>query len=239
MTTRAIPEPTPGPTTGAATGVAVPAPGRRLPSQRGLLLDLDALPERLAAIVTAGEGVIQQRGLVRTAVVCDPALSRELLSRPTGTSQGKGIAALRLTLGQGLLTSDGALHRRQRRLVQPAFHSRRLTRYAVDAVRAARERSSTWHDGQRLDLASEMSSLTLDVVGRTIFGADVRDHARDVSLAQTQLLECFPRLLRPTGLVAARLPTRLGRRVRRSVALLDRRSNTSWLTGAGTATPVT
>ncbi len=195
---------------------------RRPPKMRGLLLDLDALPERLSAIVAAGDGVVQHRGLMRTAVVCDPALSRELLTRPTGTGQGKGRAALQLTLGQGLLTSTGELHKRQRRLVQPAFHPQRLEQYAIEAVQAARERSATWHDGQRLDLAAEMSSLTLDVVGRTIFGMDVRDDAREVSEAQAELLECFAELVRPAGMVAARLPTRLRRRVQRNVARLDR-----------------
>jgi cytochrome P450 len=193
------------------------------PSLRGLLFDLDALPARLESIVGHYDGVATGRsGPVRTAVLCDPALARELLTRPTGTGQGQGIAALRLTLGQGLLTSSGDLHRRQRRLVQPAFHPGRLTRYARDAVRAARERSATWQDGQRVDLAEQMSSLTLDVVGRTIFGTDVRGEAREVSEAQSDLLACFPRLLRPAGLLAARLPTRLRRRVRRNVARLDR-----------------
>jgi cytochrome P450 len=196
--------------------------GSSAPGLRGLLLDLDALPDRLATIVGSYDGVVRQGRVVRTAVVCDPALARELLTRPTGTTQGKAVEVLRLTLGQGLLTSRGALHKRQRRLVQPAFAPQRLTRYAHDAVRAARERSATWHDGQRLDLAAEMAALTLDIVGRTIFGTDVRDAVREVSEAQTELLDCFGRLLRPTGLLAARLPTPLGRRVRRNVARLDR-----------------
>jgi cytochrome P450 len=204
----------------ATTGPGAPA---RPPSTRGLLFDLDALPHRLEEVVAANDGLAFGRsGPIRTAVVCDPALARELLTRPAGTGQGRGIAALRVTLGQGLLTSSGELHRRQRRLVQPAFHPGRLTRYALDAVRAGRERSQAWHDGQRVDLAEEMSSLTLDVVGRTIFGMDVRSDAREVSEAQTDLLRCFPSIMRPAGLVAARLPTRLGRRVRRNVRRLDR-----------------
>ncbi len=216
-----------GPTgTSGTTTAPAPAPaGTRPtpPSTRGLLFDLDALPHRLEAVVAGHDGLAFGRsGPVRTAVVCDPGLARELLTRPSGTGQGRGIAALRLTLGQGLLTSSGDLHRRQRRLVQPAFHPGRLTRYALDAVRAGRERSLAWQQGQRLDLAEEMSSLTLDVVGRTIFGMDVRGDAREVSEAQTDLLRCFPAIMRPTGLVAARLPTRLGRRVRRNVRRLDR-----------------
>jgi cytochrome P450 len=194
-----------------------------VPSLRGLLLDLDAFPERVTSIVAAGHDVVAHRGpVVKTAVICAPGLSRELLTRPAGTGQGKAIEALRLSLGQGLLTSSGELHKRQRRLVQPAFHPGRLARYALDAVQAARERSAAWRDGQQVELAAEMSTLTLDVVGRTIFGMDVRAEAAEVAWAQTELLECFPLLMRPTGLIAARLPTRLRRRVRQAVAALDR-----------------
>jgi cytochrome P450 len=46
-----------------------------------------------------------------------------------------------------LLTSSGELHRRQRRLVQPAFHARRLAAYARDAVELGSARSASWHDG--------------------------------------------------------------------------------------------
>ncbi len=193
------------------------------PELRRLLLNLDEMPERAAAIVAAHDGVVQGRsGPVRVAVMCDPGLARELLTRPAGTTQGRGIMVLKTILGQGLLTSSGDLHRRQRRLVQPAFHPGRISAYAHDAVRAARERSAAWRDGDRLDLAEEMSSLTLDVVGRTIFGTDVTEDAREVAEAQADLLSLFPRALRPTGLLALRFPTRLRRRVRDDVARLDR-----------------
>ncbi|WP_088281761.1 cytochrome P450 [Kineosporia sp. A_224] len=203
--------------TSAAQAAQGPPPGLR-----GLLLDFDAMPEKMAALVATHSGVVQGRsGPIRFAVVCDPGLARDLLTRPTGTTQGRGIAVLRTILGQGLLTSSGELHKRQRRLVQPAFHPGRIAVYATDAVRAARERSAQWLDGQRLDLAEEMSSLTLDVVGRTIFGMDVTEDAATVARAQGDLLSLFPRVMRPLGLLAVRLPTPLRRRVRRDVAALD------------------
>ncbi len=192
------------------------------PSTARLLLDFDALPGRLAEIVAAYDGLAFGRGgPLRYAVVCDPALARELLTRPTGTKQGRGIDVLKVVLGQGLLTSDGALHKRQRRLVQPAFHPGRVARYADDAVRAGRERAASWGDGQHVDLAEELSSLTLDVVGRTIFGMDVRADADEVARAQTALLDLFPRAMSLTGLLMTRLPTPLRRAYRRETARLD------------------
>src|SRR6185503_6317992 len=51
------------------------------------------------------------------------------------------------SIGDGLLTSEGEFHRRQRRLVQPAFHARRVAAYA-DIMTAFTERMMAgWHDG--------------------------------------------------------------------------------------------
>ena len=189
---------------------------------RRMVLDLDAMPDRMAALVADHDGVLVGRsGPIRVALVCEPAIARDLLTRPAGTKQGRGVQVLKNILGSGLLTSEGDLHRRQRRLVQPAFHPGRIAGYAPDAVRAARERAATWTDGRRLDLAEEMSTLTLDVVGRTIFGTDVTHDAREVAEAQGDLLRLFPRALRPLGLLSLAFPTPLRRRVRRDVARLD------------------
>ena len=208
---------TPDPGSG---GRARPARLARLP------LDLNRLPDRLADVVARTDGIaISRRFPVRMAVIADPSLARALLTRPEGVTQGRGIAALRLTLGQGLLTSRGELHRRQRRLVQPAFHPGQLRRYAADAVTAARGRSAQWSRlaaaGAPVDLAEEMSSLTLDIVGRTLFGSDLSGAAEEISRAQGELLRLFPRLVRPGGMLAGSWPTPIRHRLRGSVGRLD------------------
>src|SRR3954454_12396163 len=162
-------------------------------SGRLLFSDLRRVPERVARITALADGVGRMRGkLLPVAVVADPGLARTVLTRPTGLRQGRGIEALAVTFGRGLLTSSGELHRRQRRLVQPAFHARRLVAYAQDAVRLASARSAQWRDGERIDVADEMSSLTLEFVGRTLFGTDVRHEVAVVADATQQLLEAFP-----------------------------------------------
>jgi cytochrome P450 len=191
-------------------------------SGRLLFSNMRLLPGRAADAVVASEGVGRLRGrLLPVAVVADPALARAILTRPTGFGPGRGIDALALTLGQGLLTSTGELHRRQRRLVQPAFHARRLTAYARDAVDLAATRSAGWHDGEHLDIATAMSALTLEFVGRTLFGTDVSDEVAVVSDAQRNLLELFPTFMSVQGMLAARWPTPLRRRLRRETTRLD------------------
>ena len=207
----------------AGSGVAGSVARARLPR---LPLDLNKLPDRLAEVVARTDGIaISRRVPVRMAVIADPGLARALLTRPDGVTQGRGIAALRLTLGQGLLTSRGELHRRQRRLVQPAFHPGQLRRYAADAVTAARARSAQWSQRAAqagpVDLAEEMSSLTLDIVGRTLFGSDLSGASDEISQAQGDLLKLFPRLVRPGGMLAGSWPTPIRHRLRGSVGRLD------------------
>jgi cytochrome P450 len=191
-------------------------------SGRTLFSDMRLLPERAACAVALSDGVGRLRGrLVPVAVVADPDLARAILTHPASFGPGRGIDALTLILGQGLLTSSGELHRRQRRLVQPAFHGARLVAYARDAVDLAAARSAGWDDGERLDVAAAMSALTLEFVGRTLFGTDVRDEVTLVFDAQLNLAELFPTLMSVPGLLAARWPTPLRRRLRREIARLD------------------
>jgi cytochrome P450 len=76
-------------------------------------------------------------------------------------------------LGEGLLTIEGETHRQQRRLVQPAFHRKRVESYGDVMVQYAREMVDTWHAGEEIDIASEMQQLTLRIVARTLFALEV------------------------------------------------------------------
>src|SRR5215472_9808151 len=81
--------------------------------------------------------------------------------------KGRGLERAKRMLGNGLLTSEGEFHRRQRRLAQPAFHRDRIVRYAAlmtdFADRVQRQR---WSDGQTVDIAQEMMRITLAIVGK-------------------------------------------------------------------------
>jgi cytochrome P450 len=107
---------------------------------------------------------------------------------------------LRAFLGSGLLTSEGDLWRRHRRLVQPVFARRRLEPFAAHFAAAARRMSGRLDrlDGTA-DLAALMQSLTLDIVGRTLFGTDLGADAARIGQA-------IAALQRAT-LVASFLPT--------------------------------
>ena len=75
-------------------------------------------------------------------------------------------------LGNGLLTSDGDFHKRQRRLAQPAFHSKRIQNYAEVMVDYTNDIMANWQNSAVVNVADEMMHLTMLIVSKTLFDAD-------------------------------------------------------------------
>jgi cytochrome P450 len=135
--------------------------------------------------------------------------------------KGEGLRWARRFLGDGLLTSEGEKHTRQRRLAQPAFHRQRLGSYAevmVGYAAAARER---WREGEELALDQEMVQLTLAITGKTLFDADTESQAPEVGGALTDIMRLFPRFAMPLGSVVNALPLASNRRYDRARRRLD------------------
>ena len=86
--------------------------------------------------------------------------------------KGRALSGARRLFGNGLLTSDGALHSRQRKVIQPAFHRPRLTGYAEAVIQLTAAQSDGWRDGDAIDAHAEMSRLTLAIAARTLLGVD-------------------------------------------------------------------
>jgi cytochrome P450 len=97
----------------------------------------------------------------------------------------------RRLLGDGLLTSEGGFWRRQRRLAQPAFHRKRVAAYGEVMVAFAERSLDAWRDGQTIDVHEEMMHLTLEIVAKCLFDADVGSQATDVGEAMKVALENF------------------------------------------------
>jgi cytochrome P450 len=137
------------------------------------------------------------------------------------TMKGRALQRAKPLLGEGLLTSEGELHRRQRLLVQPAFHHTRIAQYAEQMAAAAEEHGEGWVDGRHVDLAEDLSALTLDIVGRTLFGADLKGDAREVGQALTEVIDGFRQQLLPGAALLDRLPLPSRRRTRGAIERLD------------------
>ena len=122
--------------------------------------------------------------------------------------------------GRGLLTSEGDLWRRQRRLIQPAFLAQQVRGYGPVMVEAAGRMLATWRDGQVRDIHAELMRVTFDVVARCLFGADLAERAEGVETAVGVLSDHFlnPLFWSP---ILRWLPAPSNLRFRRAVRLLD------------------
>src|SRR6266550_3309251 len=120
----------------------------------------------------------------------------------------KGLALQRAKrlLGEGLLTSEADVHRRQRRLAQPAFHRLRIASYADVMTAHASQMGRTWNDNETMDISEEMMRLTLGIVGKTLFDADVKSDAQEVADAMTVAMDLFNTLTLPFYELLQKLP---------------------------------
>jgi cytochrome P450 len=127
----------------------------------------------------------------------------------------------RAVLGNGLLTSEGSFWLRQRRLAAGAFHGPRIAAYASDMVAATCRATDTWHDGQPRDIHADMMQLTLDIVARTLFGADVTEQSHDIGESLLLAIRSFSTNFGQALPLPAWLPTRGNRRARAAVRGLN------------------
>ncbi|MGC1904779.1 MAG: cytochrome P450 [Candidatus Acidiferrum sp.] len=97
--------------------------------------------------------------------------------------KGRILRKNKQLFGNGLLTSEGDFWLRQRRLAQPAFHRARIATYADTMVRYASRLAAEWSNGDERDIHAEMMRLTLAIVAKTLFDADVDHEAKRVGHA--------------------------------------------------------
>ncbi len=170
-----------------------------------------------------GPVVAFRMGPLDMYLVTEPDLVQEVFTTHAArVRKGRILQGARVLLGDGLLTSEGEHHRRQRRLIQPAFHHARLEGYARIMSRRADEAAAGWTDGEVIDVFSEMTALTMAVVGETLFGTELDAERERVEEALADVFRAFDLLVLPFSGVRLRAPTRTVRRFRAAKADLER-----------------
>jgi cytochrome P450 len=124
-------------------------------------------------------------------------------------------------LGNGLLTSQNEFHKRQRKLVAPAFQHRRIAAYADVMAQYAERLQQEWADGANVDVAHEMMRLTLWIVGKTLFDVDVLDEAEELGEALETMMRSFTKQVGSLVPIPPSWPTLGNRRLRRATERLD------------------
>lgn len=144
-----------------------------------------------------------------------------LVTRQQNFIKGRALQRAKRLLGEGLLTSEGTFHRRQRRLAQPAFHRQRVSSYADVMTEYAVRSSAGWRDREQLDISEEMMRLTLAIVAKTLFDADVEDEAQEIGEALSVIFSLFNAMLFPFSELLEKLPLPQNKRFERAKLRLN------------------
>jgi cytochrome P450 len=162
-------------------------------------------------------------------LISDPEIIRDVLvTHQTKFKKSRILERSRVLLGDGLLTSEGEYHKRQRRLAQPAFHRDRLMGYSSAMVEGAEACVERWAAGipvpagAPFDVLKDMLRMTLAIVGRTLFSAHVDSEADEIGAALSQVFDMFELILLPFSEYLEKLPLPAVRRFHRARARLDK-----------------
>lgn len=122
----------------------------------------------------------------------DPELIREILVNQAGSFiKERTQQRMKILLGNGLITSEGEFHIRQRRIAAPAFHRQRIQKYAGMMVERATTMRDMWRAGQQFDMSAAMMELTLEIVARTLFATDVTDDIREINREVNSIMRLY------------------------------------------------
>lgn len=127
-----------------------------------------------------------------------PDLIKDLLvTHDRAFAKWFAVSRTRDLLGRGLFVSEGSHHQRQRKLVQPAFHRERIAHYAGIMAQCAVVARDRWRAGEAVEVAAEMNRVTMSIVAKTLFGAEVDAEAGDIGRALSTTLALLVRSTLP------------------------------------------
>jgi cytochrome P450 len=106
-----------------------------------------------------------------------------LVTNAAKFTKSEDYRALARVLGRGLLTSEGDFWKRQRSLIQPAFHRQNILAYAEVMTRATSRMLDSWKEKSERNIHEDLMRVTLEIVGQCLYGAEVTDAAERVGHA--------------------------------------------------------
>ncbi len=156
--------------------------------------------------------------------VTDPEVTGEILLDKEGELlKDKPTHALSAILGQGLLTSEGSLWRRQRKLIAPSLSKKHIASYADSMVRLGGRYADALRDGEARKIGDDMTALTLDIVVETLFGTELGGGYEEVGHAIDAVMDDFQALIQTwRSLFPEWVPFRARRRTRQTAERIHR-----------------
>ncbi|HVB34799.1 MAG TPA: cytochrome P450 [Patescibacteria group bacterium] len=136
-------------------------------------------------------------------------------------TKSRDYRAMRRVMGDGLLTSEGELWKRQRRLMQPAFHRERIESYAAIMTGYAERMLASWKDGEQRDVHEDMMRLTLEIAAQALFGVEISRDAQGVGLAVGIFVREFIGMASLAFVLPESIPVPGSGKLRRALRRLD------------------
>lgn len=190
----------------------------------GLLADFreDPLAVFMEAWQTCGDVAEVRVAWSHLLLLSSPRHARQvLITNAANYEKGtRGQVLLRKILGDGLLTAEGSIWRKHRRIANPAFRRKMIAGFAATMATATEELVEEIIDGE-FDASDAMNRLTLRIAGRCFFGQDISEEESDIGAALSAVLDEFTRLVAAPFVGFEHIPTPANLRYRRAVLALD------------------
>jgi cytochrome P450 len=187
--------------------------GHLFPFQRDSLAFLKKIANEFGDIVHFKVGPI------RVVLLNHPDYIKEVLS--TQNSKGRPLKMAKELIGEGLLTSEGEFHKRQSRIIQPAFHRKMLESYAPAMTECTINLMNSWEDGLQVDMFEEMIRMSTAISGKTLFNVDTEQETPEINQALQDVMSLFGRISLPFSEWLFKLPLRSTRKFYSAKARLD------------------
>jgi cytochrome P450 len=140
-------------------------------------------------------------------LINDPLYIEDILIRNyKNFIKSRGLQVSKRLLGEGLVTSEGEYHDRQRRIIQPTFHPNLLKKYGDVMTTYASRMSQKWEAGTILDIHKEMMHVTLAIISKAVLGSEIKSDGDEVGDSLLTCMKYFNRLQMPFGELIEKIP---------------------------------
>ncbi len=165
-------------------------------------------------------------GPIRVVLLNHPDYIKEVLSTQNSNFvKGRPLKMAKELIGEGLLTSEGEFHKRQSRIIQPAFHRKMLESYAPAMTDCTVSLMNGWEDGTQVDMFEEMIRMSTAISGKTLFNVDTEQETPEINQALKDVMSLFGRISLPFSEWLFKLPLRSTRKFYNAKARLDETIN--------------
>ena len=146
-------------------------------------------------------------GPIRIVLLNHPDFIKEVLTtQHRNFVKGRPLEMAKELLGEGLLTSEGDFHKRQSRLIQPAFHRSMIESYVPALTKCVSNLVNGWKENMKVDIKEEMTNMSIAIAGKTLFGSDTEKEAEEINRALDTATSLFGRIPLPFSEFLLKLP---------------------------------